>query len=247
MCIDHISYTDSATRSYAQDGTCTSLRFHGDYDEPGMRIQTVSRQLLFHCMDTHFLIPCVSWSIVWWCYSHLLAGFIFFHDVSGNSNDIWLLSPFFSIHFWYFPPLGKPRSCCCDSHGYKSWMWADVPGLFKIVLKTRLFFWKLTSTWTVFWYVLVYFNWIIKHVIHFSCFFWGNGWSRWSRCRTILLEGGDLTPKALTSACSLTQLQSLSLDGMAALEESFLRIGCCVIRHSCKLWFMISPQKSYYE
>ena len=169
-----------------------------------------------------------------------IGGFhFFFHDVSGNSNDIWLLSPFFSIHFWYFPPLGKPRSCCCDSHGYKSWMWADVPGLFKIVLKTWLFFWKLTSTWTVFWYVLVYFNWIV--------FFWGNGWSRWSRCRTILLEGGDLTPKALTSACSLTQLQSLSLDGMAALEESFLRIGCCVIRHSCKLWFMISPQKSYYE
>ena len=103
MCIDHISYTDSATRTYVQDGTCTSLGFHGDYDEPGMRIQTVSRQLLFHCMDTHFLIPCVSLSIVWWCYSHLLAGFIFFHDVSGNSNDIWLLSPFFSIHFWHSP------------------------------------------------------------------------------------------------------------------------------------------------
>lgn len=37
---------------------------------------------------------------------------------------------------------------------------------------------------------------------------------------------GDLTPKALTSACSLTQLQSLSLDGMAALEDSQVQDLC---------------------
>lgn len=37
---------------------------------------------------------------------------------------------------------------------------------------------------------------------------------------------GDLTPNALTSACSLTQLQSLSLDGMAALEDSQVQDLC---------------------
>lgn len=251
MCIDHISYTDSATRTYVQDGTCTSLGFHGDYDEPRMRIQTVSRQLLFHCMDTHFLIPCVSWSIVWWCYSHLLAGFIFFSWRFRQFQRYLATFSIFFHPFLIFSTVGKakelllrlPRLQVLDV-GRCSWALQNC-------VKNKAFFWKLTSTWTVFWYVLVYFNWIIKHVIHFSCFFWGNGWSRWSRCRTILLEGGDLTPNALTSACSLTQLQSLSLDGMAALEESFLRIGCCVIRHSCKLWFMISPQKvimnNYYE
>ena len=109
MCIDHISYTDSATRTYVQDGTCTSLGFHGDYDEPGMRIQTVSRQLLFHCMDTHFLIPCVSWSIVWWCYSHLLAGFIFF---SWRFRQFqWYLATFsiFFHPFLIFSTVGKAK------------------------------------------------------------------------------------------------------------------------------------------
>ena len=157
MCIDHISYTDSATRTYVQDGTCTSLGFHGDYDEPGMRIQTVSRQLLFHCMDTHFLIPCVSLSIVWWCYSHLLAGFIFFfmtfpaipmifgyflHFFPSIFDILHFFPSIFDILPWVNPPIstvGKakelllrlPRLQVLDV-GRCSW----ALGLFKIVLKT---------------------------------------------------------------------------------------------------------------